>query len=84
MSKMGGVSSKVAKSANAKAIPELTDFLAKHPGFRRFVIDFHTSKTTAISKLDNFLEESLLNKDGDKSSQPKKRIEEGNKNPNRQ
>ena len=52
-----------SKLTKAKEIPSFTQFLVNNPFFRRFVIGFHNSKTDAINKVDDFLEQELLSKE---------------------
>ena len=45
---------------NARDIPELTDFLAQNPLFKKAAIDMHKTKKTMWQRLDGYLEKELL------------------------
>ncbi len=51
-----------ARTARAKGIPAITDFLVNNPMFRKAVISFHNTKAKGLDDLDSYLEKELLNK----------------------
>ena len=72
-----------SRTAKARAIPELTDFLVGNSMFRNLVIGFHNKRQTALQDLDNYLEKELINKNK-RSKKIKGHIEGSTKGPNRQ
>ena len=73
------------RTAKARQIPQLTEYLVTNPMFRNIVIGFHNTKANAVRDLDNYLEEELINKNNRKK--PAGHIESTNrasKGPNKQ
>ena len=67
-----------SRTAKARAIPQLTDYLVTNPMFRNLVIGFHNTKNSAMSDLDSYLEKELLHKNN--KSKKARRIESKNQN----
>ena len=71
------------RTAKARQIPQLTEYLVTNPMFRNTVIEFHNAKANAMKDLDDYLYEELINKD--KKKKPAGHIESSNrKGPNKQ
>ena len=63
------------KGRKAKQIPELTQFLATNPLFKRFALGIHKEKTETLNEIDAYLEEKLLTKEQYDAKYSAKRID---------
>jgi len=64
-----------SRTARAKDIPEVTEYLAKNEAFKKAALGVHRNKKNFFTNLDQYLEKELLGKEpaqriGDRSDKP--------------